>query len=236
MEKKKSPLLKVNEIFYSLQGEGLAVGEPSIFIRLQGCNLNCTYCDTKYAQDPRGKYLITVDDVMEIVLDKIKDSAPGKRWACITGGEPLTQSKHLSELIRQLHEKRFLVEVETNGSFTRPIWWERVDSWVADIKCPSSGHRTSMGTTTIWLNGRDHDQVKFVVGDGRDLNFVRNLITEPIGARKDFHPIILVSPAANEHANFDQAWLEEVVEFCKELNVRFSLQIHKVIWGNKLGV
>lgn len=223
-------MVRISEIFYSIQGEGVHAGVPTTFIRMQGCNLlpgmNCRYCDTSYAQDSnKGTEMSIVD-----ILDKcvaVRNSTY-RHWVCVTGGEPLAQLEALHELVKGLRNYGFRIEVETNGTLPKPSWWTLVDSWVADIKCPSSG----VGGLSLeeWFITRGCDQVKFVVGDREDLRFSRNLITKYRGK----NPTILVSPVLTE-VLIDQAWMEEVVEFCKELRVSFSLQVHKVCFGNKRG-
>jgi len=232
----KNPILKVNEVFYSIQGEGLTAGEPTIFVRLQGCNLKCKYCDTTYAQNGARGLLIGTDEIVNLVKSRSENSVIGKRWVCITGGEPLKQMIALGSLVPKLKKEGFLIEIETNGTYLKPSWFNTIDSWVADIKCPSSNYSPTEGMITLWLNSREQDQVKFVVDSHEDLRFVRRLLTEGFNNRKYFKPKILVSPAANEDAEFNRDWMEEVVEFCKELNIRFSLQIHKLIWKNRIGV
>ena len=116
------PTLKINEIFYSLQGEGLRQGEPTIFIRLSGCNLKCDFCDTQYAwEDGRD---MSVDQILTEVRD-IKRMHPS-HWICLTGGEPLFQD--LSSLTQQLKADYWNIQVETNGIFHKnlPIDWYTV--------------------------------------------------------------------------------------------------------------
>lgn len=221
--------LSISEIFYSLQGEGVYSGLPTVFIRFQGCNLmpRCSYCDTVYAQDGSEGTLMDIEEVLE----KVQTYSPHyKSWICITGGEPLFQLDALCELVKRLKSYGYSVEVETNGSIRKPIWWTRVDSWVADIKCPSSG---VCGVSLIddWFNTRSTDQVKFVVGTKEDLDFTRKEIYKNVAK----NPVVLVGPVMTRQLH-EREWLQEVAEFCKEEKVRYNLQLHRIIYGNKKGV
>lgn len=228
--------MRVNEIFHSIQGEGVLVGIPMVFIRLQGCNLRCSWCDTVYAQDTDGGVEMTVWEVVQSVFQL--HGGFQRRWACITGGEPLLHSEELRELMHMLKNRNScLIEVETNGSFPPPPWFSWVDSWVADIKCPSSGY---CGASKVekWFSMRRKDQVKFVVSTEEDLDFTRKILQE-----RTCVPQVLVSPAfypipdvAGYNPIVENFWLQRVTEFCKEVNARFSLQIHRIVWGSKRGV
>jgi len=236
----------VSEIFYSLQGEGVYTGIPMVFIRLQGCNLlagpngagGCIYCDTRYARDGSKGTGMSVEEIVERCVELRPQTY--KAWVCITGGEPLFQLEGLHELVKKLKNYGYRIEIETNGSVTKPFWWTLVDSWVADIKCPSSG---VCGVSLIddWFSMRIEDQVKFVVGNQEDLDFVRKVINSKVA----YNPVVLVSPVAGVLVDkkaetveeyWFHPWLEEVADFCKELSVRYSLQLHKLVWGNKTGV
>lgn len=235
--------MKVNEVFYGIQGEGVHQGLPSVFVRLQGCNLalpRCSYCDTSYAWDSNNGRDVQVEDIVKEVS---RLSPYYQSWVCITGGEPLFQFDELHELVRSLRNGGYRIEVETNGSIPMPRWWTFVDSWVADIKCPSSG--VCGVSNEEWFKTRPFDQIKFVVGDQKDLEFARGMIEK----HKVDNPVVLVSPVikllqvrydsfADRHVceNWDVKWMEEVIEFCKEERVRFSLQWHKMVYGNRRGV
>ncbi len=227
--------LRVNEIFYSIQGEGVHVGEPTVFVRLQGCNLRCSFCDTPDAQEMFGGQEVTVDQIIESVV-----ALRSKGWVCITGGNPLCQSTGLDALMYALKYRGYLIEVEENGSYSPPLWRERAHSWCVDVKCPSSG--PSYGSfKPEWLRRmKKSDQLKFVVGTMKDLAFVRGLLN---GMR--LKPTVLVSPSTNMLIDkresrleeyWSKEWLQEVAEFCKEIGARYSLQLQKVVWGNKRGV
>lgn len=222
--------MKINEIFYSIQGEGVYAGVPTAFIRLQGCNLRCSYCDTKYAQDltAGGKHMSAREIVSEVIR-----VAPEAGWVCITGGEPLLQAQEVRLLVEGLHKMDYKAEIETNGSYPRPVEWD-VDSWVPDIKCPCSGVASAMRYNEQWLYG-PNDQVKFVVATEEDLSYVEGILL----AYPNRTSTILISPVINliktsplgrEDYFTSGAWFQRCVEFCKKHDVRFSLQIHKFVW------
>ena len=205
--------MKVNEIFYSIQGESSFSGRPCVFIRLTACNLRCSYCDTEYAfQD--GKEL-SVGEIMEVV------TALPSRLALITGGEPMLQPS-VHELFRALLDRGYTVCLETGGQ----IALDRVDPQVhkiVDFKCPSSGmmKHNDLGNVA-WIG--QHDEVKFVVGDRADFEWACSLIRE-----QDLNSkagTVLFSPVYGK-LPYDllAAWVLEC-----GLPVRMQLQIHRIIW------
>jgi 7-carboxy-7-deazaguanine synthase len=225
--------LRVNETFRSLQGEGVLSGVPTSFIRLQGCNLQCPYCDTLYAsRDATGGIEMELGEL----VDRIKGLPTRKgRWVCITGGEPLMQPEGLHSLVNCLYREGIRTSIETNGTYAKPTWWTKVDMWISDIKCPSSGVREPL--LSEWLYLRARDQVKFVVGTREDLLFVDRVIRD----YPNSNSTILVSPCLSLRKDGtltqeSREWLSIVADFCKETELRLSLQIHKFIWGAKKGV
>lgn len=212
-------MLKVNEIFYSIQGEGTAVGLPCVFVRLTGCNLRCTYCDTEYAfYDGTNK---TIDQIVEQV----------RSYNCslveITGGEPLIQKESL-KLMSELCDNNFEVLLETDGSM--PI--DNVDRRVKiimDLKCPSSGMEKKNHYANINIL-KPTDEVKFVIGTNEDYSWSKNILHKYQLYEK---AQILFSPV------FSKINYETMVNWILKdnLKVRFQLQIHKSIWEpDKRGV
>ena len=154
------------------------------------------------------------------VLDIIAKTA-WPQWALITGGEPLLQPWELLRLVRGLRHRGIKTEIETNGSIIPPVWWSIVDSWSADIKCPSSG---MMGESKLaWFGLRCCDQVKFVVSNEEDLDFVLETIHTCGGSA----PEVLISPTYP----WTTEWSHRCVEFCIEQDLRLSLQQHKILYG-----
>lgn len=232
-KKRGCRILNINEIFYSIQGEGVYQGVPTVFIRLQGCNLQpgCTWCDTSYAQDPHAACKrLSVGDIAVEVLRLLPAGA--NRWVCITGGEPLLQEEALGRLVAALKLHECKVEIETNGTLLPPSWADIVTSWCADVKCPSSG---IFETQDEWFAMRTCDQLKFVVQNDDDLFYVECQVAET-----HWDPAIVISPVLQVDASgnviLDQPWLHSVVLFCKQYGYRFSLQLHKLLWGNRIGV
>lgn len=204
--------MKVNEIFLSIQGESMSSGLPTIFVRFTGCNLRCSYCDTTYAYD-EGK-----DMTPSIIYEEIKKLY--YKRVCLTGGEPLMQ-KELGELIALLDD--YIVTIETNGS----VDIKSVElksprhSYVMDMKTPSSG----CGDNMLFSNFdklEDKDEIKFVIGDRIDYEWARDIVSR-------FHKkgSITFSPV------YKKIDYSEIVRWILDdrLDVRFQVQLHKVIWG-----
>ncbi len=231
--------MRVNEVFYAVQGEGIHQGLPTVFVRLQGCNLHpgCTYCDTDYAREGGG-----TEYTDEEVIAKIVSLSPstGTR-VCITGGEPLLQVEELGELVATLNRYNYYIEVFTNGTLPKPFWWTRVHSWVVDIKTPSSGIPSKVYAGASWLDSRVTDQIKLTVGTAEDLDFARGVIAycATKSSQVIISPITSLLTDRKKEAIIEywsREWLQEVLEFCLEKRVRFSLQWHKIVYGDKRGV
>lgn len=207
--------LKVNEIYYSIQGESTHVGRPCIFIRLTYCNLRCTYCDTEYAFY-EGKD-IEIPEVMAEI----------KQWNCnlveVTGGEPLFQDECI-DLLNELTNQNYEVLLETGGSLSIsdvPIEIVRI----VDFKCPSSG----MEKKNLWSIVNDlqpHDEVKFVIGNREDFDWAIDMLNKYSLNEKCS---ILFSPT------FGKIDPSLIVEWILEgdIPVRMQLQMHKHIWESE---
>jgi 7-carboxy-7-deazaguanine synthase len=208
--------LLVNEIFYSIQGESIHSGRPCIFVRLTGCNLRCSYCDTRYAYE-QGIPM----DLTEI-MNRI--AAYKCRLVEITGGEPLLQSQ-TPVLIHGLLENGYEVMLETNGSLDI----SRVDGRcikIVDIKCPTSGESDKNDMKNLKILG-SKDQIKCVVGNRMDYDYAKETIDSNC---PDFpKDRILFSPLSDRIAPARLAeWILE-----DNLNVRLHLQLHKIIWPDR---
>jgi 7-carboxy-7-deazaguanine synthase len=199
--------MKVAEIFRSLQGEGKNQGKPCLFIRLAGCNLLCTWCDTLYSQN--GGIEMSVDSILEHARNL------NSSYVCITGGEPLLQADELEQLLVPLSLMGAVIDIETNGTidFTR---MQPYASVCMDIKCPSSGERSDMGLLDA-LHPRD--SVKFVVQDETDCLYARDIITtHKIPGEIFFSPV-----SGSDYGPIVQFILKN------DLPVRFQVQLHKLI-------
>jgi len=204
--------VKVNEIFYSIQGESTYSGLPCIFIRLSGCNLRCSWCDTAYAYD--HGFDITIDDILKQV----------KKFNCrlveVTGGEPLLQAG-TPVLIKRLLNKGYEVLLETNGSLDTTGIDERCIK-IIDVKCPSSGESKKNRLENLKrLNPLD--QVKFVIKTRDDYDFAKKILkTVPaISSNR-----VLFSPVLK---NLKPSLLAEWI-LDDGLKARLHLQIHKIVW------
>jgi len=213
--------LRVNEIFYSIQGESSFAGRPCVFIRLTGCNLRCSYCDTQYA------YYEGEDLEMDQILQQISP------FRCniveVTGGEPLIQ-EDTPQLIEGLLNEGFEVLLETNGTQDISLVHEDCVK-IVDVKCPFSGESDKNDLDNLKRLGK-RDEIKFVIADRTDFDFAVDILKE--WGIKPFCPNpVHFSPA---YGILDPKDLSEwILE--EGLDVRLNLQIHKIIWGgNKRGV
>jgi len=210
-------LLKVTEIFYSLQGEARDAGRPTVFIRLTGCPLRCVYCDSEYAF--YGGEWQNIDQIMEQVASY---QTP---YVCVTGGEPLAQ-KRCQDLLNRLCETGYRVSLETSGAMDVSQVDERI-SRVLDIKTPGSGETGR----NLWSNLdvlSEHDQVKFVLCSRADYDWAMAEIRKR-GLEQKLD--ILLSPAWGQVEPADLAqWVLN-----DHLNVRVQLQLHKLLWGDVPG-
>ena len=212
-------MIKINEIYLSVQGESTYTGLPCIFIRLTGCNLRCSWCDTAYAFH-EGKNM-SIDEILQKVANF------GIHLVEITGGEPLMQD-NVYILMRRLIESGYKVMLETGGS----ISLERVPKEVIkimDLKCPGSGEQEKNNLDNLKLLV-PHDEVKFVILDKKDYEWSRDIIKR---YKINETARILMSPV------FDKLELKEIVKWILKdrLPVRLQTQLHKIIWDkNTIGV
>jgi 7-carboxy-7-deazaguanine synthase len=210
--------LRINEIFFSLQGESSRAGLPTVFIRLTGCPLRCGYCDTAYAfHDGNTR---PVDEVIAEV------ARYPTRLVCVTGGEPLAQKNCLT-LLGRLCDLGYSVSLETSGAIDISAVDQRV-SRIVDIKTPGSGEVDKNRWENLALL-TPHDEIKFVITSEPDYRWAAALLAEKNLA--SFSPV-LFSPAFNEVS------YEQLAEWIlrEGLNVRMQVQLHKIIWGEKRGV
>jgi len=211
------PSLRITEIFHSLQGESRPAGWPSAFVRLTGCPLRCTYCDTAYAF--HGGQRVSIDEILAQV-------APFQvRHVCVTGGEPLAQPA-CHDLLTALCEAGYQVSLETSGALDIAGVDPRVVV-VLDLKTPASGEEGR----NLWANLprlKPTDQVKFVICDRADYEWARAALVEhALPDRCE----VLFSPA------WEQQPARELAEWilADRLPVRFQVQLHKYLWGNAAG-
>lgn len=199
--------MKISEIFRSLQGEGKNQGRSCLFIRLAGCNLKCRWCDTPESQ--AGGIEMSLDSILEQVW-RVNPSC-----ICITGGEPLLQANELEHLIRSLHKRGILIDIETNGTidFTS---FQPYASICMDVKCPSSGEQSDL---SLLEKIRPQDSVKYVVEDEADCRYAQDVMK--------IHQIageIFLSPVFGA----DYKTIAKFV-LINDLPVRMQVQLHKII-------
>ena len=216
--------MRIAEIFYSIQGEGVTAGLPAFFIRLQGCSVGCAWCDTRYSWEPRGGEAMT----LEAVLGRVKDAATSN--VVVTGGEPL-EHPALVPLIGGLKALGLRVEIETAG--IRPPPRVPVDQWNVSLKLASSGvpaGRRLRGDAIEAFRGLGA-WFKFVVGDERDLDEV--LVIQARYALASER--ILLMPLGMRPEE-QQRLMPQTIEWCRRHGFRFSPRLHILIWGPRRGV
>jgi organic radical activating enzyme len=200
-------ILKITEIFSSIQGEGLRQGEPTLFIRLTGCNLKCSFCDTKYAWKQGHPYSVSQ------VLDEIKKKMQiyPAQWICLTGGEPLVQD--ISDLVRKLKQEGFKIQVETNGTLYRtlPVDWYSVSPKPDEYDCRPEYREKAT-------------EVKVVVTQNLGLESIRGL-REMFPERTP----LLLQPQSNRKWSMELGMklLERSLKAGVQ-NIRLSVQLHKI--------
>jgi 7-carboxy-7-deazaguanine synthase len=208
-------VLRVTEIFRSIQGESTHAGRPCTFVRLTGCPMRCTWCDSEYTFT--GGEHVSIDEVLRQVRDF------GCRLVEVTGGEPLAQ-REAFDLIKRLCDEGYEVLIETGGYVSTEDLDPRAKV-ILDVKCPASGEAERNHWPNLTRLRPDRDEVKFVVADRADWDFARKVVREyglETRARS-----ILISPA------WEQINLPDLAQWIVEsgMNLRMQLQIHKHIWG-----
>ena len=206
--------MKINEIFYSLQGEGKWAGLPNIFIRTTGCNLRCTFCDTKYAYE-NGKEM-SINEILN-QIGKYKCN-----YVCLTGGEPLIQ-ENILDFIKILLEKKYSIIIETNGSINIDNLIDNKSLIISlDIKCPSSNMVKKCKLKNINMLRKD-DQIKFVIKNIEDYMYAKKIL-------KEYKPTcdVFFQPVWGENPKKLAEWIIN-----DRLNVKLGLQLHNIIWGLK---
>lgn len=209
--------LRLTEIFYSLQGEASRVGLPTVFVRLTGCPLRCSWCDTTYSFT--GGEAASIDSVLAEVA-----KYPA-RQVCVTGGEPLSQKECLP-LLTALCDAGYDVSLETSGALDISAVDPRV-ARIMDLKAPESGESAKNRWDNLPLLAAG-DEIKIVIASRDDYEWARDVLRQ---RQLDRLCPVLFSPAQGLlEAQSLAAWILE-----DGLNVRFQLQLHKVLWGNMQG-
>ncbi len=220
--------MQITEIYKSIQGESTYAGLPCVFVRLTGCNLRCSWCDSEYTF--YGGRKMTLDEVS----DEVERLSPGGGLVEITGGEPMLQEREVVPLMQALLDKGHTVLLETSGE--RPL--QSVPDAVikiVDVKCSHSGEADSFRMENLQAL-QAHDEVKFVLSDRTDYEFARDFVARYSLARRV--KAVLFSPAFRKQASgardASQALLDpqELAEWmlADDISARLGLQLHKFIW------
>jgi 7-carboxy-7-deazaguanine synthase len=217
---------RLSEVFYSIQGEGATAGLPAVFVRLQGCTVGCTWCDTKYSWDSEAGRATDLDALLE------EASGFPCRRVVITGGEPL-ESSFFAPLACALGSRGFAIEVETSGTLPPPAELDPAIQWNVSLKLAGSGVDEAKRIRPDAIRGFLSREVwwKFVVTDDGDLGEVLRLAERfalPRGR-------VLLQPEAVRREDLLER-SQWVVEACKRHGFRFSPRLHVLLWGAKRGV
>ena len=209
--------IRINEIFYSIQGESSRIGFPTVFIRLTGCPMRCTYCDTAYAFHQGNQQEI------DAILNAVQQYPT--KFVTVTGGEPLAQ-KNCLDLLNRLCDQDYEVSLETGGGIDISPVNQKVKI-ILDIKTPQSGEAEN----NFWPNLKQikpMDEIKFVVADQEDFKWALQTISEhQLDPKK-----ILFSPVYGQlEGELLAKWILD-----RGVEARLQLQLHKILWGEKQGV
>jgi 7-carboxy-7-deazaguanine synthase len=210
---KSVSMLKINETFYSIQGESSYAGLPTFFIRTTGCPLRCTYCDTTYSYHQGTEYS-EADLLAEIENSKAK-------YICITGGEPLAQ-KNIFPFMTKLCDLDYIVSLETSGQIDCTPVDPRIKK-IIDVKTPASGAKDSFNEKNLKFNDVN-TEFKFVICDEGDFEWSNKFVSKYLSNAPS---PILYSPSFGK---IDELWLAEKI-LLNNLKVRLHLQLHKYIWS-----
>jgi len=212
--------IKISEVFYSLQGEGIQIGTPTVFVRLFGCDLRCSWCDSMYAVEGRDFSVLEINQVIDNVLSYQCGNI------CITGGEPLLQLEQTLFLTEKFIEIDKKVILETAGHRKPPEIFKNPETIVSmDCKCPSSGMNFKSDLQNL-IQLKSKDQIKFVIADDNDYVFAKKIVKQnSFNAEIIFQPVY--GSSISEIAN---AVIKD------KLRVRVLPQLHKDIWGDIKGV
>lgn len=225
--------MQVVEIFKSIQGEGTLIGSPMVFIRLWGCNMTCTWCDTRYSWAPEFKDLTkrqnySPKDLAIFLLQTFSEIT----WFNFTGGEPSLWDKDIDETTKILQSKSKKVCIQTNGKLWKEPLFKNLDKVCMDIKCPQSGEQSDV---SLINRLREQDELKFVLETPEDFNYAKDIITNyPTKAS------IIIQPVMVQHESLDQ-YYERIKTLIQEFdslstyNLRILPQLHQLLWRDQAG-
>lgn len=227
--------MKISEIFYSIQGEGILTGVPSVFVRTSGCNLRCQWCDTPYTSwEPDGKYM-SVDEIVQEVAQY-----PAQH-VVVTGGEPMI-AKGIVELTQRLANQGKHITIETAGTVSAPVACDLMSispklanstpTDPADANWAEQHEKTRYSPVTLRRLIQNYPyQLKFVVATPDDLEEVNKMVSE---IHADRNHVLLMPEGTDDSLLRERS--QWVAEICKESGYRFTTRLHVNIWGNKRGI
>jgi 7-cyano-7-deazaguanosine (preQ0) biosynthesis protein QueE len=222
------------EIFVSVQGEGVSLGRPSIFVRLAVCNLRCSWCDTSYTWD-WDRY-DPAQEILEMTADEVRGRVESvqPRNVVFTGGEPLLQQRDLGPLFRALKESGHRLEVETNGTIQpNADLADTVDQWNVSPKLANSAnptHKREVPEPLRWFAAQPTAHFKFVVSAAPDLDELNNLV-ERYGIPSE-RVLVMPEGTSADRMGTRSLWL---VDRCIEHGYRFTTRLHVLLWGDERG-
>jgi 7-carboxy-7-deazaguanine synthase len=223
------------EIFHSVQGEGVNIGKPAVFMRLGLCNLACTWCDTKYTWD--WERYESQQQIMEMSLEEAEREILGHncKYLIVTGGEPMIQQRQLISLLERLKDKGFHIETETNGTIVpAPELVNLIDDWSVSPKLANSGNPASLREVPEAYRFFSHlpsCHFKYVIQNEDDFAEVQSVMQKFKLAPER---IILMPEAQNMEILLQRSrWL---VELCRSHGYLFSTRLQILLWGNRRGV
>ena len=223
--------MQITEIYKSLQGESSFTGLPCVFVRLTGCNLRCSWCDSEYTFT--GGKKMSAEEIEAEVHRLTPPDGPGNKLVEVTGGEPMLQERELVPFMQRLVDQGYTVLLETSGE--RPLGnVPKEVHKIVDVKCPHSGAAETFHTENLAAL-TERDELKFVVSDRADYEFARKFVREQKPRVKE----ILFSPAFRKDArgqrSADQCLLDPQVlaqwMLADGLDARLGLQLHKFVWA-----
>jgi 7-cyano-7-deazaguanosine (preQ0) biosynthesis protein QueE len=222
------------EIFCSIQGEGVHIGKPAVFLRLGLCNLKCAWCDTKYAWD--WETYDPDEQLVEMPLEDVEQNIlrHNRKYLVVTGGEPMIQQNWLIPLLERLGSRGFFVEIETNGTLIPDQRLVKlVDHWSVSPKLQNSGNSQSLREVPECYRlfaGMNSSHFKYVIQSEEDFEEVQTIANKYDLVREE---TILMPEAQSRESLLDRSrWL---VGLCKAHGYMFSTRLHILLWGNERG-
>lgn len=210
--------MEVSEVFLSLQGEGVDIGLPTVFVRTSRCNLQCNWCDTTYSWDPGEERSV------ESILEEVESY--GMKRVCVSGGEPMLQAEDVAKLAAELESRKYEIIIETNGSIDLDdVSRGERTRFCMDLKCPSSGMQDRNLFTNV-AKMRPDDVLKFVIAHQEDYIYAKKMLER----NKPSCTVVFQPVGGLDLRDLAERVLED------RLDVRVLLQLHRFIWGDLKGV